>query len=85
MPATFVLLRIGWLVLPLPWFLLWVVLSPLALLAWLLGAVGTAISGRWEYRTLLQAPRVLLLLVMLHGLCVDVRESEGRSFAISWV
>jgi len=84
MPALFLILRFGRWGIPLPWFLVWLVLLPFAVLAWLFGLAATLFSDRWQYRALVQAPRLLQLLVFLSGTHCDV-SSDGRRFAVAWI
>jgi hypothetical protein len=73
MPAWLFILRIGKFPVPLPWFLLWLLLSPFVLLAVIVGAVGQLLGSKtYPIRVLRESWRVLLLLTCLHGLCVDV-------------
>lgn len=84
MPAFLLILRMGWMVIPLPWFLVWLILLPLGILAWLVGLIASLFSSKWEFRALTQALRVLYLLMSLSGTRCDV-SSEGRRFAVAWI
>jgi hypothetical protein len=85
MPALFVLVRVGSIYFPLPWFLVWVLLIPLTLCAWLVGSCARAFTSRWQYRALEQAPRLLALITLLHGMVIDITDSRGKGFALVWV
>jgi|WetSurMetagenome_2_1015567.scaffolds.fasta_scaffold03585_3 hypothetical protein len=84
MPAFLLVLRIGAVVIPLPWFALWLLLAPFALLAWLAGGIGSTLSDRWQFRMLLLAPRGLGILMMLSGTVVDVRNPDRR-IGLAWL
>ena len=77
-PAFFLLARFGKVTLPLPWFPVWLILLPLALLAWPVGFLGSAIGGGHVFRLLGQAPRMWLMSCCLGGLRVRVRNDEQR-------
>jgi hypothetical protein len=83
MPAFLLILRTGRMVIPLPWFLVWLILLPFGILAWLAGLVASLFSHKWEFRALTQALRILYLLMSLSGTRCDV-SSEGRRFAVAW-
>jgi hypothetical protein len=84
MPAILMVLRVGRWIIPLPWFLLWVILLPFAILAWLAGLAASLFSDRWEFRALVQAPRALYMIMSLSGMRCDVT-SEGRRMAVAWI
>ena len=75
MPAILLLLRIGRVTVPLPWFLLWLILLPFVPLAWLLGMIGSIFSDRDLFRFMMAAPWVYWMLVSLHGTEVHVNSS----------
>jgi len=72
MPPALLLVRFGrrrWLILPIPFFLLW----PLLLLAWLsLGLIWLATSGRPRPRSLLAGMTILRVLGELRGTKIDL-------------
>jgi hypothetical protein len=76
MPAILLLLRIGRVTVPLPWFLIWLVLLPFVPLAWLVGMIGSIFSDVDLFRFLTAAPLVYWLLVSLHG--TELRVSGSR-------
>jgi hypothetical protein len=84
MPAFVLVLRFGGWIVPLPWFLLWLVLLPFGILAWLTGVVASLFTDRWIFRALLQAPRALYVITTLSGMRCDIT-SSGRRFAAAWI
>lgn len=84
MPPALLLVRVGrirWLVLPLPFFLLW----PLLLLAWLgLGLAWLATSGRPRPRALLAGFTALRAIGELPGTRIDLR-GKDRSIYMRFV
>jgi hypothetical protein len=84
MPAFLLILRTGRMIIPLPWFLVWLILLPFGILAWLAGLIASLFSRKWEFRALTQALRVLHLLMSLSGTRCDF-SSEGRRFAVAWI
>ncbi len=76
MPAVLLLLRIGRVVVPLPWFILWLILLPFVPLAWLVGLIGSLFSDRDVFRFLMVAPWVYWMLISLHG--TEVRIESGK-------
>jgi hypothetical protein len=77
-PAFFVLAGFGRVTLPLPWFPVWLVLLPPALLAWPVGTLGTALGGGPVFGLLGQAPRMWLMSCCLHGLRIRLRDDKSR-------
>ncbi|MBD3276748.1 MAG: hypothetical protein GF388_00460 [Candidatus Aegiribacteria sp.] len=79
MPAMLMLLRIKKVIIPIPWFLLWLLLLPFALLGWLIGHTGLIADpdNRW-LRAASEFWRVPLLLMSMHGLEVRVRSKEDN-------
>ncbi len=84
MPAVLLLLRIGRVVVPLPWFILWLVLLPFVPLAWLVGLVGSLFSDRYVFRFMMAAPWVYWMLISLHGTEVRV-ESENENILVKFI
>lgn len=84
MPAMFLLMRFGRMPfpVPLPWFVLWVVLLPFAILAQLAGWVTLALGIRARVARALQVSMAAWsLLPGLHGLGISVRsKSENLQF-----
>ena len=76
MPAILLLLRIGRVTVPLPWFILWLILLPFVPLAWFVGMVGSIFSDRDIFRFLMTAPWVYWMLISLHG--TEVRVQSGN-------
>lgn len=79
-PAFFVTVRAGKALIPLPYFALWLIALPLALLAWPVGMAGSLVGGGFVFRALSQAPRLWLILCCLHGFRMDVRSDENRIY-----
>lgn len=84
MPAMFLLMRFGRMPfsIPLPWFLLWVLLLPFAVVAQLAGWVALALGIRAATARVLQVSMsAWSLLPGLHGLHISVRsKSENLQF-----
>ncbi len=79
MPAWILLLRIGRVPLPLPWFPVWLLLAPLLLLASLLGLLAKLLGlGGDAAGTMAEAWRVIPLVTCLHGLRIGIDGGEQR-------
>lgn len=82
MPAFFLLLRIGRVILPLPWFVFWLLLLPLVPLAMM---ASPFVRDR-EYGNIMRnAHLAWWIMVALHGLKVDVNSKDGESVYLSFV
>jgi len=82
MPAFFLLLRIGCFVIPLPWFVLWLMLLPFVPLAIIL----SPFFSRKHYGKVLQnAHLAWWCLTALHGLRVDVNGRNKENIYFSFV
>jgi len=75
-PALLLLVGVGRITIPLPYFPVWILLLPVAVLAGGVGLLGRAVGFEGVSRTLSQAPRMWLLACCLHGLSVNVRSEE---------
>lgn len=85
MPAMILVLRIGKVTVPLPWFLVWLLAAPLALLAWMAGSVGLLFLPRsYSMRVACQAWRVVLLAMRLHGIRVHV-DTEDQEVLVQFI
>ena len=86
MPAWIVVLWIGKIPLPLPWFLLWIILLPLILLAMIAGTLARLVDScsRWG-EAMQESWRILLLLICLHGLKVDVRSADDMKIGLRFI
>jgi hypothetical protein len=84
MPALLLVLRIGRIVLPLPWFILWLILLPFVPLAWLTGLIGSLFSDRDVFRFLMAAPWVYWMLIALHGTEVRI-ESQRENILVKFI
>ena len=82
MPAFFLLIRIGRFPVPLPWFILWLLLLPLVPLAIL---VSPFFRSEDYGRVMQNAHRAWWVLVALHGLKVEVNGSSGEQVYLSFV
>jgi hypothetical protein len=78
MPALILIIRKGGLVIPLPYFLLWVLLLPVLPLLVLMGVVGNVLSDRVEFRLMMRMDLLFRLLVCLHGLRIRVENGRTR-------
>lgn len=78
MPAMILLLKIRKFIIPLPWFLIWILAIPLAFPAWLVGNIGLLFFPRsYSMRAASQAWRVVLLTMRMHGIRVEVDTSDA--------
>jgi hypothetical protein len=84
MPAILLLLRIGRVTVPLPWFLIWLVLLPFVPLAWLVGMIGSIFSDADLFRFFTAAPFVYWMLVSLHGTEVRV-DGSGENVLVKFI
>lgn len=79
MPAWILLMKIGKVPLPIPWFILWLVLAPLVPVAWMLGTIGRLLGLKGLVIGILEESwRLFLMITCLHGLEVNVRSSEEK-------
>lgn len=77
MPACILLLRIRKFFIPLPWFLVWLLLSPFILLVWFAGHLGLIFDpDSYPMKAASQSWRFLMLLMCLHGTEVNVNTVE---------
>jgi len=76
MPALLLIMRIGRIIVPLPWFVLWLILLPFVPLAWCVGFIGSIFSDRDVFRFLIAAPWVFWMLMCLHGTEVRVNSKK---------
>jgi hypothetical protein len=83
MPAFLLVARVGRLYLPFPWFLLWMILLPLSVAAWVVGETAHAIGDR-RVSALRMAPAAAWALTLLHGLRIDIR-SEAERIYLAWI
>jgi hypothetical protein len=73
MPACILLFRIRKLILPLPWFILWLLLAPIVLIGWFLGNIGLIFDpDNYPLKAASESWRLLMLLMSLHGTEVKV-------------
>jgi hypothetical protein len=86
MPAWLFILRIGKFPVPLPWFLLWLLLSPFVLLAVIVGTAGRLLGSKaYPIRVMRESWRVLLLITCLHGLLVDVVTGSDQRIRLRFI
>ena len=82
MPAFLLLIKIKKMVIPLPWFLLWILLLPFVPIAMII----SPFFRRKEYGNILQnAHLAWWFMAGLHGLTVDVNSKKGDSVYLSFV
>ncbi len=82
MPAFFLIVKVGKVPIPLPWFLLWLLLIPLVPLAILI----SPFLPRSDQRKLLRnAHLAWWIIVSLHGLKVDVNSRDDHGVYLSFV
>lgn len=77
MPACILLLRIKNIIIPLPWFIIWVLLAPFVLIGWFVGNIGLIFDpDSFIMKTASQSWRILMFLMGLHGTEVKVNTTE---------
>ena len=77
MPACILLFRIRKFFIPLPWFLLWLILAPFAFLGWFAGHIGLIFDpDSHPMKAASECWRILLLMMSLHGTEVNVNTDE---------
>ncbi|MCD4707941.1 MAG: hypothetical protein K8S62_09405 [Candidatus Sabulitectum sp.] len=82
MPAFFLLLRIQKVIVPLPWFIFWILLLPLVPAA----MIASPFFRKKEYGNILQnAHLAWWVMVGLHGLKVDINSKNGDRVYLSFV
>lgn len=82
MPAFFLLLKIQRVIIPLPWFVFWLLLLPLVPIA----VIVSPFFQKKEYGRILQnAHLAWWIMVGLHGLKVDVNSKNGDRIYLSFV
>ena len=82
MPAFFLVVRIKRFLLPLPWFVFWLLLLPLVPLAILV----SPFFRHEDYGRILQNAHLAgWVMVALHGLKVDVNSRDGEGIYLSFV
>ncbi len=82
MPAFLLLVKIKKVVIPFPWFLLWILLLPFVPIA----IIISPFFRRKEYGNILKnAHLVWWAMAGLHGLTVDVNSKKGDSVFLSFV
>jgi len=82
MPAFFLLMRIKKFVVPLPWFIFWLILLPLVPIAVI---VSPFLRNRELGSIMKNAHLAWWVLVALHGLKVDVNSKNGDRVFLSFV
>ncbi|PIE52568.1 hypothetical protein CSA37_06000 [Candidatus Fermentibacteria bacterium] len=82
MPAFFLLIKIRKVIIPLPWFILWLLLLPLIPVAILI----SPFFREAEYRVILRnAHLAWWTTAALHGLKIDVNSKDGETVFLSFV
>lgn len=82
MPAFFLLLRIQKVIIPLPWFLFWLLLLPLVPIA----MTASPFFRKKDYGNILRnAHLAWWVMVGLHGLKVDINSKNGDGVYLSFV
>ncbi|OPL18909.1 MAG: hypothetical protein AVO35_02975 [Candidatus Aegiribacteria sp. MLS_C] len=78
-PAMILLLRIGRVPVPLPWFIIWLLALPFAILGFLAGNIGLLFSpGSYAMLAASQMWRVVLLMMSVHGMKVHVDTADEQ-------
>lgn len=82
MPAFFLLLRIQKVLLPLPWFVFWLLLLPFVPLA----IIVSPFFRKKEYGNILMNAHIAWwVMVALHGLKVDINSKNGDRVYLSFI
>ena len=77
MPAWFLILKIKKIMVPIPWFIFWLLIAPFVPIAWIIGSLGRLVGARsYVFRILEESWRLFLVVTCLHGLEVNVRNTE---------
>lgn len=77
MPAMILLLKIGRVPIPLPWFIIWLLALPFAILGFIVGNIGLLIfPGSFAMLAASQLWRVVLMIMSVHGMKVHVDTDE---------
>lgn len=85
MPATILLLKIGKVPVPLPWFIIWLLALPFAILGWLVGNIGLVFFPRsYSMLAASQLWRVVLLMMSVHGMKVHV-DTEQEEVLLQFI
>ena len=82
MPAFFLIVKIWKVPIPIPWFLLWLLLLPFVPVAIL---VSPLFSGSDYGKLLRNAHLAWYMIVSLHGLKVDINSRDGDAVYLSFV
>ncbi|MCK5065593.1 MAG: hypothetical protein KAQ97_09935 [Candidatus Fermentibacteraceae bacterium] len=85
MPAWILLLKIRNFMIPIPWFIVWILPLPIILITSIFGYLAR-LSGLKNYifRLLSESWRVLMLIICLHGIEVRV-DTEEESILIKFI
>jgi hypothetical protein len=79
MPAFLLILRIGKVTVPLPWFLIWLLAIPFAILGWFVGNIALFFfPDSYFMRAAANAWRAVLCVMFIGGLKVKVDSSEEK-------
>ncbi len=85
MPAWILLFRIRNFMIPIPWFIIWILPLPFILVTSIIGYVAR-LSGMRNYifRLLSESWRVLMLIICLHGIEVRV-DTEKENILLKFI
>jgi len=83
LPATFLIIRIGRVVLPIPWILLWTIALVLMPFCWVIGFGARGSAHRSQLLILRRWHLVVLLLVAMRGMTISVRRGQQRVY-LKW-
>ena len=85
-PAFFLILRIGKVIVPVPWFLGWIfglIVLPFCILA---GHIGLIFSRHhYVYMVLSRSHHLLKLLMFIRGLQVSVLTGDSTQVNLNWI
>lgn len=85
MPAWILLFRIRKFIIPLPWFLVWLLLAPFILLAWFAGHLWLIFDpDSYPMRLASQSWRFLILIMCLGGTEVRI-DTDTENILISFI
>ncbi len=77
MPACILLFRIRNIIIPFPWFVVWIILSPFVFLGWLAGSIALKLNpDSYSMIVARESWRILILMAGLHGTEVKVSTNK---------
>lgn len=83
-PSTILVMRIGRVVLLIPWILVWVIALALTPMCWLAARTADSAERGGKARLLRHWPAFVMLLVMMGGTIISARTKEHRVY-LRWL